>query len=49
MKKEELILILQSQLEEKKIEIKKPAPQTQVKTQKAAASSARTGVGAKKG
>ena len=29
-------------LEEKKIETKKPAPQTQVKTQKAAASSART-------
>ena len=36
-------------LEEKKIETKKPAPQAQVKTQKAAASSARTGVGAKKG
>ena len=36
-------------VEEKKIETKKPAPQAQVKTQKAAASSARTGVGAKKG
>ncbi|MBQ5387488.1 MAG: DUF5606 domain-containing protein [Paludibacteraceae bacterium] len=36
-------------IEEKKIETKKPAPQAQVKTQKAAASSARTGVGAKKG
>ena len=36
-------------LEEKKIETKKPAPQAQVKTQKATASSARTGVGAKKG
>ena len=36
-------------LEENKIETKKPAPQAQVKTQKAAASSARTGVGAKKG
>jgi hypothetical protein len=36
-------------LEEKKIETKKPAPQAQVKTQKAPASSARTGVGAKKG
>ena len=36
-------------LEEKKIETKKPAPKAQVKTQKAAASSARTGVGAKKG
>ncbi len=32
-----------------KVETKKHAPQTQVKTQKAAASSARTGVGAKKG
>lgn len=36
-------------VEEKKMETKKPAPKTQVKTQKAAASSARTGVGAKKG
>ena len=36
-------------IEEKKTETKKPAPQTQVKTQKAAASSARTGVGTKKG
>ena len=36
-------------LEEKKIETKKPAPKAQVKTQKAAASSARTGVGVKKG
>ena len=36
-------------LEEKKIETKKPAPQVQVKTQKAATSSTRTGVGAKKG
>lgn len=36
-------------VEEKKIETKKPAPKAQVKTQKAAASSARTGVGAKKG
>ncbi|MBR2487280.1 MAG: DUF5606 domain-containing protein [Paludibacteraceae bacterium] len=36
-------------IEEKKIETKKPAPKAQVKTQKAAASSARTGVGAKKG
>ena len=36
-------------VEEKKQEVKKPAPQAQVKTQKAAASSARTGVGAKKG
>ena len=36
-------------VEEKKQEIKKPTPQAQVKTQKAAASSARTGVGAKKG
>lgn len=36
-------------LEEKKQETKKTAPKAQVKTQKAAASSARTGVGAKKG
>lgn len=36
-------------IEEKKMETKKPAPKAQVKTQKAAASSARTGVGAKKG
>lgn len=36
-------------VEEKKIETKKPAPKAQVKTQKAAVSSARTGVGAKKG
>ena len=36
-------------IEEKKLETKKPAPKAQVKTQKAAASSARTGVGAKKG
>lgn len=36
-------------VEEKKIETKKHAPKAQVKTQKAAASSARTGVGAKKG
>ena len=36
-------------VEEKKMETKKPAPRAQVKTQKAAASSARTGVGAKKG
>ena len=36
-------------LEEKKQEVKKPAPKQQVKTQKAAASSARTGVGSKKG
>ena len=32
-----------------KVETKKPAPKQQVKTQKAAASSARTGVGSKKG
>ncbi len=36
-------------VEEKKQEVKKPAPKQQVKTQKAAASSARTGVGSKKG
>ena len=36
-------------IEEKKQETKKPAPKAQVKTQKVAASSARTGVGAKKG
>ena len=36
-------------IEEKKQETKKPAPKAQVKTQKAAAASARTGVGAKKG
>lgn len=36
-------------VEEKKMETKKPAPKAQVKTQKAAASSARTGVRAKKG
>ena len=36
-------------IEEHKQETKKPAPKAQVKTQKAAASSARTGVGAKKG
>ena len=36
-------------IEEKKQEVKKPAPKQQVKTQKAAASSARTGVGSKKG
>lgn len=36
-------------IEEKKQETKKPAPKAQVKTQKAAASSARTGVGVKKG
>ena len=36
-------------IEEKKQETKKPAPKAQVKTQKATASSARTGVGAKKG
>ena len=36
-------------VEEKKQETKKPAPKAQVKTQKTAASSARTGVGAKKG
>ena len=36
-------------IEEKKQETKKPALKAQVKTQKAAASSARTGVGAKKG
>lgn len=36
-------------IEEKKQETKKPAPKAQVKTQKAVASSARTGVGAKKG
>ena len=36
-------------IEEKKQETKKTAPKAQVKTQKAAASSARTGVGAKKG
>ena len=36
-------------IEEKKQETKIPAPKAQVKTQKAAASSARTGVGAKKG
>lgn len=36
-------------IEEKKQETKKPAPKALVKTQKAAASSARTGVGAKKG
>ena len=41
---EELVAV-----EEKKMETKKPAPKAQVKTQKAAASSARTGVGAKKG
>lgn len=35
--------------EEKKQETKQPAPKAQVKTQKAAASSVRTGVGAKKG
>ena len=36
-------------IEEKKQEVKKSAPKQQVKTQKAAASSARTGVGSKKG
>ena len=36
-------------VEEKKQEVKKPAPKQQVKTQKVAASSARTGVGSKKG
>ena len=36
-------------IEEKKQEVKKTAPKQQVKTQKAAASSARTGVGSKKG
>ena len=36
-------------IEEKKQEVKKPTPKQQVKTQKAAASSARTGVGSKKG
>ena len=36
-------------VEEVKQEVKKPAPKQQVKTQKAAASSARTGVGSKKG
>ena len=36
-------------VEEKKQEVKKPTPKQQVKTQKAAASSARTGVGSKKG
>lgn len=36
-------------VEEKKQEVKKTAPKQQVKTQKAAASSARTGVGSKKG
>ncbi len=36
-------------VEEHKQETKKPAPKAQVKTQKAAASSVRTGVGAKKG
>ena len=36
-------------VEEKKQEVKKPAPKQQVKTQKAAASSVRTGVGSKKG
>ena len=36
-------------VEETKQEVKKPAPKQQVKTQKAAASSARTGVGSKKG
>lgn len=36
-------------VEEKKQEVKKPAPKQQVKTQKAAATSARTGVGSKKG
>ena len=36
-------------VEEKKQEVKKPAPKQQVKTQQAAASSARTGVGSKKG
>ena len=36
-------------IEEKKQETKNPAPKAQVKTQKAAASSARTGVGSKKG
>ena len=36
-------------VEEKKQEVKKAAPKQQVKTQKAAASSARTGVGSKKG
>ena len=36
-------------VEEKKQETKKPAPKAQVKTQKAAASSARTGVSEKKG
>ena len=36
-------------VEEKKQEVKKPSPKQQVKTQKAAASSARTGVGSKKG
>lgn len=36
-------------IEEHHQETKKPAPKAQVKTQKAAASSARTGVGAKKG
>lgn len=36
-------------IEEKKQETKKPAPKAQVKTQKAVASSARTGVGVKKG
>lgn len=36
-------------VEEKKQEVKKTTPKQQVKTQKAAASSARTGVGSKKG
>ena len=36
-------------VEETKQEVKKPAPKQQVKTQKAAATSARTGVGSKKG
>jgi hypothetical protein len=36
-------------VEAAKVETKKPAPKQQVKTQKAAASSARTGVGSKKG
>ena len=36
-------------VEEVKQEVKKPAPKQQVKTQKAAATSARTGVGSKKG
>ena len=36
-------------VEDKKQEVKKPAPKAQVKTQKSAVASVKTGVGAKKG